>query len=198
MINIFLVLLFCVLILYCAFMISVVLLKFKFRSHFFSCIFWLTFLLLLSFFFLNSDHQKAQCYMWFCSTRVKGMESGMQGQIRSHSQCCCLAVQQCLILQRPLGLQPARFLCPWDFPARLLEWVAIFSPGDLADPGTESESPAWQADSLQLRHQGSQGSIFTIHFGKILYALPRSFGNLIYFSLVCLRSQSSFFHSYYY
>ena len=53
------------------------------------------------------------------------------------------------------------------------------SPGDLADPRTESESPAWQADSLQLRHQGGQGSIFTIHFGKILYALPRSFGNLI-------------------
>ena len=116
MINIFLVLLFCVLILYCAFMISVILLKFKFRSNFFSYIFWLTFLLLLSFFF-NFDHQKAQCYMWFCSTRDKGMESGMQDQIRSHSQ-CCLVMQQCLILQRPLGLQPARFLCPWDFPGK--------------------------------------------------------------------------------
>ena len=25
----------------------------------------------------------------------------------------------------PHGLQPTRFLCPWDFPARILEWVAI-------------------------------------------------------------------------
>ena len=29
------------------------------------------------------------------------------------------------------------------------------SPGDLPDPGTEPVSPAWQADSLPLRHQGS-------------------------------------------
>ena len=29
------------------------------------------------------------------------------------------------------------------------------APGDLPDPGTEPVSPAWQADSLPLRHQGS-------------------------------------------
>ena len=29
------------------------------------------------------------------------------------------------------------------------------SPGDLPDPGTETESPALQADSLPLSHQGS-------------------------------------------
>ena len=29
------------------------------------------------------------------------------------------------------------------------------SPGDLPDPGIEPTSPAWQADSLPLRHQGS-------------------------------------------
>ena len=26
---------------------------------------------------------------------------------------------------RPHGLQPTRLLCPWDFPARVLEWGAI-------------------------------------------------------------------------
>ena len=26
---------------------------------------------------------------------------------------------------RPHELQPARLLCPWDFPARILEWVSI-------------------------------------------------------------------------
>ena len=34
--------------------------------------------------------------------------------------------------------------------ARLWEWVAIFLPRDLTDPGMEPISPAWQADSLPL------------------------------------------------
>ena len=33
---------------------------------------------------------------------------------------------------------------------RILEWVAIPSPGDLPDPGTELGCPALQADSLLL------------------------------------------------
>ena len=28
---------------------------------------------------------------------------------------------------RPHGLQPARFLCPWDCPGKNTEWVAILS-----------------------------------------------------------------------
>ena len=32
--------------------------------------------------------------------------------------------------------------------ARILEWVAFLSPGDLADPGIEPRSPALQVDSL--------------------------------------------------
>ena len=42
--------------------------------------------------------------------------------------------------------------------ARILEWVAIFSSGDLPDPGTELMSPAsptLQAESLPLSHRGS-------------------------------------------
>ena len=39
--------------------------------------------------------------------------------------------------------------------ARRLEQVAIPSPGDLPDPGIKSTSPALQADSLPLSHQGS-------------------------------------------
>ena len=34
--------------------------------------------------------------------------------------------------------------------ARILEWVAISSPGDLPDPGIKLISPALQADSLSL------------------------------------------------
>ena len=34
------------------------------------------------------------------------------------------------------------------FPARVLEWVAISSPGDLPNPGIEPGSPTLQADAL--------------------------------------------------
>ena len=39
--------------------------------------------------------------------------------------------------------------------ARILEWVAIPSPGDLPNPGIEPMSSALQADSLLLSHQRS-------------------------------------------
>ena len=35
--------------------------------------------------------------------------------------CCCLVAESCPALLRPCGLQPARLLCPWDFPARILQ-----------------------------------------------------------------------------
>ena len=42
---------------------------------------------------------------------------------------------------QPYGLQPARFLCPWDFQARILEWVA--GPSSRGpSPGIEPMSPA--------------------------------------------------------
>ena len=55
---------------------------------------------------------------------------------------------------RPHGLQPTRLLCPWDAPTERIPCP----PGDLPDPGigpTSPMSPALQADSLQLSHQGS-------------------------------------------
>ena len=35
-----------------------------------------------------------------------------------NSLCCCLVAKSCLPLLRPHGLQPARLLCPWDFPGK--------------------------------------------------------------------------------
>ena len=32
---------------------------------------------------------------------------------------------RCVQLCYPVGLQPARLLCPWNFPERMLDWVAI-------------------------------------------------------------------------
>ena len=38
--------------------------------------------------------------------------------------------------------------------ARILEWVAFPSPGDLPDPGMEPGSPTLQANSLPAEPQG--------------------------------------------
>ena len=40
------------------------------------------------------------------------------------------------------------------FQARVLEWIAFPSPGDLPNPGIEPRSPALQADSLSAEPQG--------------------------------------------
>ena len=42
--------------------------------------------------------------------------------------------------------------------ARILEWVAVPSPGDLPNPGTQPMSSQWQAGSLPLSLQGSPAS----------------------------------------
>ena len=38
--------------------------------------------------------------------------------------------------------------------ARILEWLLFPTPGDCPNPGIKPASPAWQADSLPLSHQG--------------------------------------------
>ena len=48
--------------------------------------------------------------------------------------CLCVCAQLCPILFKPHGLQPTRHLCPWNFPAKILEWIVFPSPGDLSDP----------------------------------------------------------------
>jgi len=44
-------------------------------------------------------------------------------------------------------MEPARLLCPWDFPGNNTR-VPFPSQGDLPDPGIEPGSTTLQADSL--------------------------------------------------
>ena len=55
----------------------------------------------------------------------------------------CVVTKVCPILLRPHGLLPARLLCPWGF-SRQEYWSGLPfpSPGDLPNPGIESQSPA--------------------------------------------------------
>ena len=51
--------------------------------------------------------------------------------------------------------------------ARILEWVAFSSPGDLPNPGIEPRSPTLQEDSLPAELQGKPkntgvGSLFLL------------------------------------
>ena len=59
----------------------------------------------------------------------------------------------------PHGLSPTRLLCPWDFPKKntRVSGLPFPFPGDLPDSGvkpTSPVSPALQADSLPLSHEG--------------------------------------------
>ena len=67
----------------------------------------------------------------------------------------CSATQSCPTLQRH-GLDPTRFLCPWNFPGKNTEVGLPFPPpGNLPNLGIEPASPALQEDSLPLSHEES-------------------------------------------
>ena len=56
----------------------------------------------------------------------------------------------------PHGQKPARLLCPWILQAKILEWLASPSPGDLPNLEIEPRSPALQADSLPTEPLGKK------------------------------------------
>ena len=43
----------------------------------------------------------------------------------------------------PYGLQPTRFLCPWDSPSKNMSGLLCLPLGDLLDPGIEPVSPTY-------------------------------------------------------
>ena len=67
---------------------------------------------------------------------------------------CVLVTQSCPALFDPMGCSPPDSSVHGILLARILEWVACPSPGDLPDPGIESRSPALQADSLPSEPPG--------------------------------------------
>ena len=54
----------------------------------------------------------------------------------------------------PLDCSLPGFSVNGIFQARILEWFAISSPGDLPDPGVEPGSPALHTDSLPFEPPG--------------------------------------------
>ena len=66
----------------------------------------------------------------------------------------------------PHGLWPTSLLCPWDSPARTLEWAAMPSSGDLSDPAIElvsCMSPSL-AGGIFFLPLASSGKPLSLHF----------------------------------
>ena len=97
--------------------------------------------------------------------------------IQHRELCCCLVTKLCPTL-RPHGLQPARLLCPWNFPGKNIGSGLPFpSPGDLSDPEIESipqAPPALAGEFFITEPLGkSQGTVplcYTLE-GTINYTL---------------------------
>ena len=70
-----------------------------------------------------------------------------------------LVAQSCPTLYDPTDCSPPGSSVHGILQARILEWIAIPSPGDLPDPGIEPRSPALQADALPSEPPGEPPKI---------------------------------------
>ena len=89
---------------------------------------------------------------------------------------CCAQSLSGVLLYVTLWTVPTRPLCPWDFQARILEWVAVSFSRDLPDPGIQSASPvspAWQADSLSADPLGIPTFWLLLHICEPLFLCGR-------------------------
>ena len=68
---------------------------------------------------------------------------------------CVLVAQSCVTLCNPMDYSPPGSSVHGLLQVRILERVAVPSPGDLPNPETEPRSPALQADSLPPEPGGS-------------------------------------------
>ena len=80
------------------------------------------------------------------------------------------SLQSCPTLCNPMDCGSPGSSVHGILQARILEWVAILSPGDLPNPGIEPTPPALQVDSLLLSHQGSP--IPSINLPQRSFSLP--------------------------
>ena len=70
-------------------------------------------------------------------------------------QCHYLSVSEVKVAQLCLTVcDPTDYTVHGILQARILEWVAFPSPGDLPDPGIELRSPTLQVDSLPAEPPG--------------------------------------------
>ena len=87
--------------------------------------------------------------------RAETQKPGSGGRLVCVCVCVCVSVcvvrvlvtQSCPILCNPMTVALQSPLSMVILQARILEWVAMASPGDLPDPEIEPRSPTLPADS---------------------------------------------------
>ena len=84
-----------------------------------------------------------------------------------HARLSCPYIQSCLTLCKPMDCSTPGSSANGILQARILEWVAIPSLGDLPDPGSESGSPALHADSLPSEPPGKP---YTFHLFMYIHS----------------------------
>ena len=80
--------------------------------------------------------------------------------------CCCSVVKSHPTLLQPHGLQPTRFLCTWDFPARILERLPFPSPGDILHPGIKPAPPRLAGEFFTTKPPGKP-PLFSCFSGEL-------------------------------
>ena len=77
--------------------------------------------------------------------------------------CCCLVAKSCPTLSDPMNCRCQAPLSTGFLRQEYWSGLPFPSPGDLPDPGIKLVSPALQADSLPLSHQGSPSVVMYIY-----------------------------------
>ena len=102
-------------------------------------------------FFPVSSKLKSLSPLKICKCFQECFQKVISGQTIRDSPCS--TAQSCLTLCDPM--EPARFLCPWDFPGKNTGVGYHFLlQGNLPNPWFEPTSPALQADSFTTEPPG--------------------------------------------
>ena len=83
------------------------------------------------------------------------LEADSRGRDAQVSSCCCSVAKSCPTLCDPVDYSLPGSSVHGILQARILEWLAISSPGDLPNPGIEPRSPAFRADCLPSKPPGT-------------------------------------------
>ena len=83
----------------------------------------------------------------------------LKRQIYTRLNCCCLVAKSCLTFFDPMNCSPPGSSAHGTFQARILEWVAFPSPGELLDPGMELRYPALAGGFFTAEPPGNPTSL---------------------------------------
>ena len=114
------------------------------------------------------------------------MASGLHAPLKAHSLDTLAVSHEWVRVAHlcPTLCNPLDYAVHGILQARILEWVAFPSPGDLPNPGIESMSPSLQADSLPAEPPGKE-VIWTVlmcdrasQVALVVKTLPANAGDL--------------------